>query len=152
MNLADMPTTDAFESCTCYLCGVEAADPLVIGKDDLTGKPGRFTFVQCRQYGLAYQCPRLTLEWVKCYYGDEYIAHRKKADWGWLTPFYERAMRKHDLVKLAITDRVARLSPGQAVLDIGCGAGTFLLELTERDQVAATGVDFKDLSHLPAVQ
>ena len=45
-----------------------------------------------------------------------------------------------------------KLSAGQRVLDIGCGAGTFLLELIERDQVAGTGVDFKDLSHLPAIK
>lgn len=152
MNLADAPALDAFEACNCYLCGADAADPLVTGQDDLTGKPGRFSFVQCRQCGLAYQNPRLTLDWVKHYYDDEYIAHRKKTDWGWLTPFYLRAMRKHDLAKLALVDRAVRLSPGQRVLDIGCGAGTFLLELIERDRVAATGVDFKDLSHLPALK
>ena len=96
MNLADAPAPDAFEACSCYLCGAAAADPLVTGQDDLTGKPGRFSFVQCRQCGLAYQHPRLTLDSVKHYYDDEYIAHRKKTDWGWLTPFYQRAMRKHD--------------------------------------------------------
>jgi SAM-dependent methyltransferase len=152
MNLADAPALDAFEACVCYLCGADAADPLVTGQDDLTGKPGRFSFVRCRQCGLAYQNPRLTQDWVKHYYDDEYIAHRKKTDWGWLTPFYQRAMRKHDLGKLALVERAVRLSPGQRVLDIGCGAGTFLLELVERDRVAATGVDFKDLSHLPALK
>ncbi|MES3025711.1 MAG: class I SAM-dependent methyltransferase [Pseudomonadota bacterium] len=151
-NLAHAPSTDAFEACACYLCGAAAADPLVTGEDDLTGKPGRFSFVRCRQCALAYQSPRLTLDWVKLYYDDEYIAHRKKTDWGWLTPFYEKSMRKHDLSKLALVDRALKLAPGQRVLDIGCAAGTFLLELIARDKVAATGVDFKDLSHLPTLK
>ena len=148
-TLMNTPPPDAFEPVVCYLCGTSAADTLVTGEDDLTGKPGRFTFVQCRQCGLAYQSPRLTLTWVKHYYDDEYIAHRKKTDWGWLTPLYKRAMRKHDLAKLALVDRYVKLRPGQRVLDIGCGAGTFLLELIDRDNVTATGLDFKDLAHLP---
>lgn len=152
INLALSPSTDAFEACACYLCGARNTVALVTAQDDLTGKPGTFSFVQCRKCGMAYQSPRLTLDWVKQYYDDEYIAHRKKTDWGWLTPFYEKAMRKHDLGKLALVDRALTLTPGQSVLDIGCGAGTFLLELVKRNQVGATGVDFKDLSHLPAIQ
>jgi SAM-dependent methyltransferase len=41
------------------------------------------------------------------------------------------------------------LGAGSNVLDVGCGAATFLLRLKEKYGVRATGVDFKDLSHLP---
>lgn len=145
------PPASAFEDVACYLCGGNATQPLVIGEDDLTGKPGRFQFVTCDQCGMAFQHPRLTQEQVKYYYDDEYIAHRKKTDWGWLTPFYLKAMRRHDLGKLALADRCVSLHTGSRVLDIGCGAGTFLQELVARDGMAATGIDFKDLSHLPSL-
>ena len=143
------PPPTAFERVACYLCGSKDAKPLLIAEDDLTGKPGRFQFVICEQCDLAYQNPRLTLEQIKPYYDDEYIAHRKKTDWGWLTPLYQRAMRRHDLAKLALVDRYINLHEKSHVLDIGCGAATFLQELVARDSVYATGVDFKDLSHLP---
>ncbi len=143
------PPTHAFENVACYQCGGNATRPLVAGQDDLTGKPGRFQFVTCEQCGLAFQQPRLTLENIKPYYDDEYIAHRKKTDWGWLTPFYLKAMRRHDLSKLALVDRYVGLDEHSRVLDIGCGAATFLQELVARDHVCATGVDFKNLAHLP---
>ncbi len=146
------PPPDAFEPVACYQCGSTQSHPLVVGMDDLTGKPGHFQFVTCDQCGLAYQNPRLTLANIKPYYDDEYIAHRKKTDWGWLTPFYLKAMRRHDLAKMALVDRYVKLRQGSKVLDIGCGAGSFLQELVARDGVQATGVDFKDLSHLPGFE
>ena len=45
--------------------------------------------------------------------------------------------------------RYLELTPKSEVLDVGCGAATFLLRLRQRYGVRATGVDFKDLSGLP---
>ncbi len=150
--LPTQPPAHAFENVACYQCGSNTTTPLVTGEDDLTGKPGRFRFVTCNHCGLAFQHPRLMLDHIKPYYDDEYIAHRKKTDWGWLTPFYLKAMRRHDLAKLALVGRYIDLHPQSKVLDIGCGAATFLQELVARDKVHATGVDFKDLSHLPGLE
>ncbi|MDD5058880.1 MAG: class I SAM-dependent methyltransferase [Sideroxydans sp.] len=147
--LPAQPPAQAFENVTCYQCGSSATRALLQGQDDLTGKPGHFQFVTCEQCGLSFQQPRLTLENIKPYYDDEYIAHRKKTDWGWLTPFYLKAMRRHDLAKLALVDRYVALHAQSKVLDIGCGAATFLQELVARDRVQACGVDFKNLAHLP---
>lgn len=144
------PTADQFESVSCYVCGSCDSEPLVIAEEDLTGKPGRFHFVLCKKCELAYQNPRLKLEFIKGYYDDEYIAHRKKTDWGFFTPLYNRAMGKHDRDKAALVARFANLEPGSRVLDVGCGAGTFLAEVRERYGAAVSGVDFKDLNHLPA--
>ncbi len=152
MILSTEPPPSAFEYVPCYQCGSTETHPLVVGEDDLTGKPGRFQFVTCDRCGLAFQNPRLTMEQIKPYYDDEYIAHRKKTDWGWLTPFYLKAMRRHDLSKLALVDRYVDLHQESKVLDIGCGAATFLQELVTRSNVNATGVDFKDLSHLPGFE
>ena len=152
MKLSPALPPTAFEYIPCYLCGSQDTKSLLIAEDDLTGKPGRFQFVTCNPCGLAYQNPRLTLDQIKPYYDDEYIAHRKKTDWGWLTPFYQRAMRSHDFSKLELVDRYVNLHKESSILDIGCGAATFLQELVARDGVRATGVDFKDLSHLPGFE
>ena len=138
-----------FESVPCYACGATEARALVTAEDDLTGKPGRFEFVTCSQCGLAYQNPRLKLEHIGAYYDDEYIAHRKKTDWGILTPLYRRAMGKHDRNKVALVSSYLLLNARSAVLDVGCGAGTFLAEVKARFGASVAGVDFKDLSTTP---
>lgn len=152
MTTRTAPTPTMFETVPCPLCGVAEAKPFIEAEDDLTGKPGRFRFVACSGCGLAYQNPRLKPEHIGAYYDDEYIAHRKKTDWGWLTPLYERAMGKHDRDKLALVQQHVALGPGSQVLDVGCGAGTFLAHLRGKTGASATGVDFKDLSQLPWMQ
>jgi SAM-dependent methyltransferase len=89
------------------------------------------------------------LEYIKDYYDEEYIAHRKKKDWGVLTPFYNYAMGRHDNQKARIVSKYITLSDSSKILDIGCGAGTFLLQMRDVHQVNVSGVDFKDLSTLP---
>lgn len=143
------PDQADFEVVRCYYCGSDVSRPLVTAQDDLTGKPGAFQFVTCEQCGLSYQNPRLRIERIKDYYDDEYIAHRKKTAWGVLTPFYNRAMEKHDRQKEGIVRRYVDLKQGIKVLDAGCGAGTFLTRLAGRYGADTTGVDFKDLSLLP---
>jgi SAM-dependent methyltransferase len=143
------PKPDMFEIVNCYHCGSADFFPLVTADDDLTGKPGRFTFVTCARCGLAYQNPRLKLEHIGAYYDDEYIAHRLKTNWGWLTPLYRRAMGKIDRAKVSIVNETIALGSESRVLDVGCGAGSFLAALRGRYGAAVTGIDFKDLSGLP---
>jgi SAM-dependent methyltransferase len=146
---ASNPAAEQFEDVTCYLCGSEAAQDFISGEDDLTGKPGRFRFQRCAGCGLVYQRPRLRIEHIKSWYDDEYIAHRKKTDWGWMTPLYRRAMDSLDRAKAEIVSRYVALGPGSEVLDGGCGAGTFLLKLKALYGVRAAGIDFKDMTALP---
>lgn len=143
------PTAEQFEAIACPLCGGRDSSHFIEAEDDLGGKPGRFSFVRCIGCGLAYQSPRLRFEHIGAYYDDEYIAHRKKTDWGVLTPLYRWAMGKHDRDKLALVQRYQRLAANSHVLDIGCGAGTFLARVVAETGAAAWGVDFKDLSGLP---
>ncbi len=152
MTTLDSPSPDQFEEVACYGCGGRNHRPLVVAEEDLTGKPGRFQFVTCQECGLVYQNPRLRFEFIGAYYDDEYIAHRKKTDWGWFTPLYEWAMGKHDRDKLALVERYVDLTPGSRVLDVGCAAGTFLTRVREQCGCAVSGVDFKDLTHLPGFE
>ena len=144
--------TPFFEEVACAQCGSHRCDPFMSAEDDLTGKPGRFTFVTCRDCGLHYQNPRVSFAHIGAFYDDEYLAHRKKSDWGWLTPFYEHAMGKHDRDKAAIVERFVTLDKNSTVLDVGCAVGTFLQELRKRSGCHAVGVDFKDLSQVPTLK
>src|SRR5438552_17893043 len=116
----------SLESVACYACGSLHCTPFIDAEDDLGGRPGRFTFVSCTKCGLVYQNPRLPIEAIKDWYDEEYIAHRKKTDWGPLTRAYNYAMERHDRRKLGLVSRYAKLNGASKALDIGCGAGTFL--------------------------
>ena len=139
------------EQIACYLCEGRAFTPFVEAEDDLTGKPGRFTFVTCSSCGLRYQNPRIRMEHIGAYYDDEYIAHRRKSDWGPLTGFFNWAMDRHDRQKDALVSRYVALGSQSKVLDVGCAVGTFLEKLRVRYGVSGSGVDFKDLSASPAL-
>jgi SAM-dependent methyltransferase len=140
-----------FEWVHCYLCGGKACTPFVVAQDDLTGKPGRFAFVTCDTCGLRYQNPRLRIERVLDYYDDEYIAHRKKSDWGVLTGFFNWVMDRHDRQKDALVSGYVKLGNRSKVLDVGCAVGTFLQKMRARYGASVAGVDFKDLSANPAL-
>jgi len=137
------------EEVDCYYCGSRDRHPLLVAEDDLTGKPGRFPFVRCTHCGLAYQAPRLPVVGIKAYYDDEYIAHRKRHDWGMLAGMVRRAMDRLDSSKIEIVRRYVDLAAGGVVLDVGCGAGTFLTTVRRLVETQVIGVDFIDLSHLP---
>jgi SAM-dependent methyltransferase len=150
-TVAPIAPSSRFERVVCYLCGADDAAQFITAQDDYTGKPGRFTFVTCRHCGLHYQNPRLTIDEIKFFYDDEYIAHRKKSDWGVLTGFFNWAMGRHDRQKTKIVRRFVSLEPGREVLDVGCAVGTFLQHLRSCHGVSTTGVDFKDLSGSPSL-
>jgi 2-polyprenyl-3-methyl-5-hydroxy-6-metoxy-1,4-benzoquinol methylase len=140
------------EDVPCFSCGSGRRRPLLVAEDDLTGKPGRFPFVVCADCGLAYQSPRVALSAIQAFYGDEYIAHRKRRSWGPLGRLVERALERLDRKKLSIAGRYVALGNAGAVLDVGCGAGTFLLRLGESHGARLVGVDFMDLTSLPGFE
>ena len=134
------------EPVACYLCGGSDHRHFISAGDDLGGTPGRFQFVRCANCDLVYQNPRVPLDAVGAYYGDSYIAHRKKRDWGFVTPLFERAMRRLDSAKRQIVSKYVTLTRDSDVLDVGCATGTFLDRLHHEYGCTVSGVDFKDLS------
>jgi SAM-dependent methyltransferase len=142
------PPRFTFEKVKCYLCGSEDCERFLVGEDDLTGKDGKFQYVKCRACNLVYQNPRLPVDAIMEFYDSEYIAHRKKKDWGVLTPLYEHAMSKHDRDKDKLISKYISIDDKTEVLDVGCAVGTFLLHLRKKYNCRISGVDFKeDLSY-----
>lgn len=148
--LAHAPTA-LLEPVACYFCGCADYAGFITAEDDLGGTPGRFRFVRCSRCRLVYQNPRVTLERIGAYYDDQYIAHRRKRNWGVLTPLFERAMNTLDAEKDRIVSRYIRLDTDSEVLDVGCAVGTFLERLHRGYGARAAGVDFKDLSAAPTL-
>ena len=138
------PSHYKFEKVSCYQCGEDDDELLLVGEEDLTGKEGTFQYVKCKQCGLSYQNPRIHMDQIKEFYDSEYIAHRKKKDWGVLTPLYERAMSKHDRDKQKLISKYVKLNKESKVLDVGCAVGSFLLFLKDKFNCFISGVDFKE--------
>lgn len=143
------PEDYKFEKVVCYNCGADDHKFLLIGEEDLTGKDGEFQYVTCNECGLAYQNPRIHIDQIKSFYDSEYIAHRKKTNWGILTPLYEWAMTKHDRDKEKLVREFVPLNSETEVLDVGCAVGTFLLHLKEKNNCKISGVDFKENLEYP---
>jgi 2-polyprenyl-3-methyl-5-hydroxy-6-metoxy-1,4-benzoquinol methylase len=137
------------EDVNCYLCGSNRSDYYLTGEDDLTGIPGKFTYVMCRSCGMIYQNPRLSIDDVRLFYTDDYIAHRKNKRFGLLNPLYNWAMEKHDRDKIKLIKPYIALNSGSRVLDVGCAVGTFLVMLKKKYNCGIAGVDFKDTSYYP---
>jgi SAM-dependent methyltransferase len=144
----DNPSRFTFENISCYQCGSDESKKFLVGEDDLTGKEGQFLYVKCTECELVYQKPRLPITEIKEFYDSEYIAHRKKKDWGILTPLYEHAMNKHDREKDKLISKYITVNAETEVLDVGCAVGTFLLHINKKYNCKIHGVDFKeDLSY-----
>lgn len=139
-----------FESAACAACGSRSAAFFIEAEDDLTGRPGRFRFVRCAGCGLVFQSPRLTIEHVKAYYDDQYIAHQERGRWGASAPLVAWAFGAVDRAKIALSRRYATLTERSSVLDVGCGAGTFLTAIRDASGAGVSGVDFVNLSDRPA--
>ncbi|MBL7715800.1 MAG: class I SAM-dependent methyltransferase [Bdellovibrionales bacterium] len=141
-----------FEDVACYQCGSKKSQYFLTGEEDLTGKEGYFNYVRCENCNLVYQNPRIAADQIKSFYDSEYIAHRKKTNWGILTPLYERAMSKHDRDKDALVSRYVKITSETKVLDVGCAVGTFLLHLKKKYGAKISGVDFKEDLSFPGFE
>jgi 2-polyprenyl-3-methyl-5-hydroxy-6-metoxy-1,4-benzoquinol methylase len=134
-----------FETVACLACRGRSASFFIAAEDDLTGRPGRFTFVRCDACGLVYQQPRLRLPCIKPFYETDYIAHQSPRRWGALGPLFRAAVASLDRTKLRLVSRFVHLSDRSSVLDVGCGTGSFLAMVRARTGARVVGVDFVDL-------
>ena len=146
----DFPAGVDMEHVCCYLCGADEYQRHEIVEEDMTGLPGRFQFVRCRRCRLVYQCPRVSITDIHNYYDDEYLAYRRRQNWGLFTPIVRYAMQAIDRKKMQIIQPHIQLTSESTVLDIGCAIGSFLDLVHQLFGSQVTGIDFKDLSQILA--
>lgn len=146
------PAHYRFEKVNCYSCGSNDYSLFLIGEEDLTGKDGEFQYVKCNKCQLVYQNPRIAVDQIKEFYDGEYIAHRKKKNWGVLTPLYEWTMNKHDREKDKLVSKHVHFDSRTEILDVGCAVGTFLLHMNKKYQCQISGVDFKEGLEYPGFE
>jgi SAM-dependent methyltransferase len=127
--------TRAFETVACPLCGSEDAGEVLRGPDRLLGLPGEFRFVRCLSCGLIRQNPRPSA--VLALYPDDYPAHQQMPGIG------GHGLRELDL-RYGQRKRVRTVQAhahGGRLLDVGCGSGSFLVEMRRAPGWKVAGVE-----------
>ncbi len=154
----------------CTHCGSSNYKTLLIEKDYKTGIGGSFRVVQCTDCDLVYTNPRPTPESIGVFYPDDYqcyVSRDKENSWqaNWKRDLERAVLQNYygypsDKITLATklkawwgNKRIRRnrqrmgwipyRSPGR-LLDFGCGAGAFLLQMKEYGW-KVEGLDFSEL-------
>lgn len=113
----------------CNFCGADNAETLNLGSDLLLQKPGDFHLVRCRQCGLIYQNPQLSMIELAAHYPDNYVAYQQDTT-SWQTRT-EQVSRDRAIARFC--DRVERHQPNPGhLLDVGCATGAFLWAMQQR--------------------
>lgn len=106
----------------CNFCGEDDSEPLNRGPDLLLNRDGDFQLVRCRNCGLIYQNPQLTLDELAEHYPENYDPYQESVT---SLGFTQRISAQHGLSRrLKLLTRYAQ-PPGR-LLDVGCATGLFL--------------------------
>ncbi|NJK78856.1 MAG: class I SAM-dependent methyltransferase [Chloroflexaceae bacterium] len=111
------------EPVACPLCGATAASDVLRGPDRLHGVPGRFRLVRCHTCTLIYQNPRPTADAFDLIYPEDYKPHQAEA-WADITIHPDIIQACHFVAQ--------HLPNGGKLIDVGCGAGHFLVAIQQQ--------------------
>ena len=129
-----------FEAAPCPLCGEsKPSEPVLEGRDFIWRKEGRFPLVSCGGCGLTYQCPRPAPETMRYYYEDCYSGEAQEE----MRRFQVESpvSRLISLYRVVTIEKVRKLAPGQAVLDVGASYGGFIEYARTRRDIEAHAID-----------
>lgn len=125
---------------SCNLCGGSTFEPFAERKGALTGRT--FTIVRCASCSLVFTNPRLDEAENNELYEEDYF-HGKGFDDSvkYLRLDEEAAARRDE--SLAIVAKIRALKPSRhlRILDVGCGAGSFLKTLLDEGYTNVEGVE-----------
>jgi SAM-dependent methyltransferase len=133
----------------CPLCGHEEARLLVRGNFNLSGATADYRVVACQDCGFRFLHPRPDEEELARFYQADYAAHalQLKCD-GPATREQASLNRRFHQMAAHRCRIIQRFRPlpwdGLRVLDVGCGNGSFLLEMARQHPVEAWGVDLSE--------
>lgn len=131
------------EGSVCVLCGCADTDESIVSEAQLSRSREAFTFVRCAECKLVRLSPRPSDTELARWY-DDYMLHEGAAAWGRHARTVERAFRVQDKARVRVALKGRPLGGQARVLDVGCGAPTFLDELQRRTGAEAVGLDFSD--------
>jgi SAM-dependent methyltransferase len=126
-----------FETVPCDLCGSDRQEKVISGHDQLTGLPGTFQFVRCLDCGLIRQNPRLVPSALGLYYPESYPSFALSIG-SRANTIRRIAYRYGQLKRVRIVREFRRTG---RLLDVGCGAGDFLFEMSKISGWQALGVE-----------
>jgi SAM-dependent methyltransferase len=118
----------------CYNGCVEGDELILVGHDRLHGIEGEFSLVRCRHCGLIRTNPRPTREGIAAYYPANYGPHQLHTDC------------EGGLARLSRRDQEIPLMPPGRLLEVGCGAGDFLLRQRKKGWIVA-GIENGDVAN-----
>jgi len=127
----------------CDLCGSDDHDVLFDARDRLYGCEGTFTYVRCRKCGLVRMNPQISPGDADKFYVSDYGPHRIVPKTG---PQGNRLVKSRTQKKPFVASAIGKLAQGGRLLDVGCGNGGFLSEMTVLTGCHAHGVDTSRLA------
>ncbi|MGA3092559.1 MAG: class I SAM-dependent methyltransferase [Terriglobales bacterium] len=125
----------------CPLCGQGGFRPVVQAPDRHYGNRGLFQIVECVTCGLNFLNPMPTVDYLSGAYPTDYYAYQPATP----EPRKSRILNSVKRVLRPDTTGDPRFEKPGAVLDIGCGSGTFLAAMRERGW-QVQGVEFDNLA------
>jgi len=133
------------EEIACPLCGEQDEELVLVARDLLFAKPGRYRLVRCRGCALEYVNPRPTPPALGPHYPEDYFGyaiHEKEPPL--IAPLLRAFARGISKRRIAYLERViGRVEGSLQVLDVGCGVNRLLQHMRELRGVEGLGLDFK---------
>jgi 2-polyprenyl-3-methyl-5-hydroxy-6-metoxy-1,4-benzoquinol methylase len=138
----------------CNLCGSGDSAFLYKASDRLHGIEGTFTYVRCKKCGLVYMNPQVVSEDTEKLYPADYAPHSttEKGIGSKVRSLRNRIMKTpliaslvKGLMNVKIVDCVyLKLNQQSRILDVGCGAGSFLNTVRTDKACEVYGVDISE--------
>ncbi|MEM1415289.1 MAG: class I SAM-dependent methyltransferase [Myxococcota bacterium] len=140
---APLPATAALPTrhARCPACGAAETAATWRLPGQLLAVRQDFEAARCGACGQAYLREQVPEEAQHRLYDADYPLHRGPALWGVFAPIVAAAEARVDRRRVNLVLRARKLAPGDRVLDLGCGRGSFLDRLHAATGASALGLD-----------